>query len=87
MGELATSIAHEVNQPLAAIVSNAEAGLRFNAKAPKARGAQSLSYRPGRETSERGNSHTVILRKDSQQMAPLDISGGPRAVALVRTRC
>lgn len=29
VGELATSIAHEVNQPLAAIVTNAEAGLRW----------------------------------------------------------
>lgn len=28
-GELATSLAHEVNQPLAAIVSNAQAGQRF----------------------------------------------------------
>src|SRR6202043_4114262 len=29
LGELAASIAHEVNQPLAAIVANAEAGLRW----------------------------------------------------------
>ena len=29
LGELAASIAHEVNQPLAAIVSNGEAGLRW----------------------------------------------------------
>ena len=29
MGELAASIAHEVNQPLAAIVTNANAGLRW----------------------------------------------------------
>lgn len=31
-GELATSLAHEVNQPLAAIVSNAQAGRRFLAR-------------------------------------------------------
>jgi PAS domain S-box-containing protein len=29
LGEMSASIAHEVNQPLAAIVTNAEAGLRF----------------------------------------------------------
>jgi nitrogen-specific signal transduction histidine kinase len=29
LGELAASIAHEVNQPLAAVVANAEAGLRW----------------------------------------------------------
>ena len=28
VGELATSIAHEINQPLASVVTNAEAGLR-----------------------------------------------------------
>lgn len=32
LGELATSIAHEVNQPLAAIVTNAETGLRWLAR-------------------------------------------------------
>ncbi|WP_243395694.1 PAS domain-containing sensor histidine kinase [Sphingomonas oleivorans] len=33
LGELATSIAHEVNQPLAAIVTNAETSLRWLARA------------------------------------------------------
>ena len=33
MGEMAASIAHEVNQPLAAIVANANAGLRWLANA------------------------------------------------------
>jgi signal transduction histidine kinase/ligand-binding sensor domain-containing protein len=33
-GELATSLAHEVNQPLAAIVANAQAGRRFLAREP-----------------------------------------------------
>jgi two-component system sensor kinase FixL len=35
MGELAASLAHEINQPLAAILSNAQAALRFlDAQAP-----------------------------------------------------
>jgi two-component system sensor kinase FixL len=29
MGEMAASIAHEINQPLAAVVNNANAGLRW----------------------------------------------------------
>ena len=29
MGEMAASIAHEINQPLAAIVTNGNAGLRW----------------------------------------------------------
>ena len=32
-GELSASIAHEVNQPLAAMVANANAGLRFLTRA------------------------------------------------------
>src|SRR5438445_562983 len=34
MGELAASIAHEVNQPLAAVVTNANASLRWLAAVP-----------------------------------------------------
>jgi C4-dicarboxylate-specific signal transduction histidine kinase len=34
MGEMAASIAHEINQPLAAIVNNANAGLRWIDKQP-----------------------------------------------------
>lgn len=34
LGELTASIAHEINQPLAAIVSNAKAGLRWLSKEP-----------------------------------------------------
>ncbi len=34
MGELAASIAHEINQPLAAVVNNANAGLRWLNKLP-----------------------------------------------------
>jgi C4-dicarboxylate-specific signal transduction histidine kinase len=34
MGEMAASIAHEINQPLAAIVNNANAGLRWLNKLP-----------------------------------------------------
>jgi PAS domain S-box-containing protein len=89
VGELATSIAHEVNQPLAAIVSNAEAGLRWlNAKAPKLREAQQsleLIVRDGNRASEVIRRIREFLRKDSQQMAPLDISDVVQeAVALVR---
>ena len=34
LGELTASIAHEVNQPLAAVVANADASLRFLAATP-----------------------------------------------------
>ena len=89
VGELATSIAHEVNQPLAAIVTNAEAGLRWlNAKAPKLHEAQEsleLIVRDGNRASEVIRRIREFLKKDSQQMAPLDISDvAQEAVALVQ---
>jgi signal transduction histidine kinase len=89
VGELATSIAHEVNQPLAAIVSNAEAGLRWlKAKGPKLHEAQKsleLIVRDGNRASEVIRRIREFLRKDSQQMATLDISDvAQEAVALVQ---
>jgi PAS domain S-box-containing protein len=89
VGELATSIAHEVNQPLAAIVTNAEAGLRWlKAKAPRLHEAQEsleLIVRDGNRASEVIRRIREFLKKDSQQVAPLDINDVTReAVGLVR---
>jgi PAS domain S-box-containing protein len=88
VGELATSIAHEVNQPLAAIVTNAEAGLRWlNAKTPKLDEAQeslALIVRDGNRASEVIRRIREFLKKDSQQIAPLDINDVvQQAIALV----
>jgi PAS domain S-box-containing protein len=89
VGELATSIAHEVNQPLAAIVTNAEAGLRWlNARTPRLDEAQeslALIVRDGNRASEVIRRIREFLKKDSQQTAPVDISAVVQeAVALVR---
>jgi PAS domain S-box-containing protein len=88
VGELATSIAHEVNQPLAAIVTNAEAGLRWlKAKAPKLHEAQQsleLIVRDGNRASDVIRRIRGFLRKDSPQAAPLDINDvAQEAIALV----
>jgi PAS domain S-box-containing protein len=88
VGELAASIAHEVNQPLAAIVTNAEAGLRWlNAKTPKldeAQGSLALIVRDGNRASEVIRRIRDFVKKDSQQIASVDISAVVReAVALV----
>ena len=89
VGEMATSIAHEVNQPLAAIVTNAEAGLRWlNAKTPKLDEAQdslALIVRDGNRASEVIRRIREFLKKESQQTGPVDISAVVQeAVALVR---
>jgi PAS domain S-box-containing protein len=89
VGELATSIAHEVNQPLAAIVTNAEAGLRWlKAEAPKVLEVQQsleLIIRDGNRASEVIRRIREFLKKDSPQAAPLDINDvAQEAMALVR---
>ena len=56
MGQLTASIAHEVNQPVAAAVTNAQAGLRWLAAHPpdlyEARGALDRIVRDGNRASE-----------------------------------
>ena len=56
MGELTASIAHEINQPIAAVVTNAEAALRWVDMAPPAlqevRQALSRVVRDGRRAGE-----------------------------------
>ena len=87
VGELATSIAHEVNQPLAAIVTNAEACLHWlSGETPnlhEARESLALIVRDGNRGSEVIHRIREFLKKDGQQMAPLDINEVVReAVAL-----
>jgi PAS domain S-box-containing protein len=75
VGELATSIAHEINQPLAGVVTNAQAGLRWLSSDPpnleEAKESFSLVARDGtraaavikriREFLGKGNAETALL--------------------------
>jgi PAS domain S-box-containing protein len=88
VGELATSIAHEVNQPLAAIVTNAEAGLRWlKGGTPDVQEAQEsleLIVRDANRASVVIRRIREFLKKDSQQVE-VDIKDVVQeAVALVR---
>jgi phosphoglycerate-specific signal transduction histidine kinase len=88
-GELATAIAHEVNQPLGAIVTNAEACLRWlSGKTPnihEAHESLKLIVRDGNRASEVVQRIREFLKKDNQQIAPLDINNVTlEAVKLVR---
>jgi len=78
VGELSTSIAHEVNQPLAAVVTNAEAGLRWlNGQTPNLREAReslALIVRDGNRASEVIRRIREFLKKDSVEAAQLDIN-------------
>lgn len=78
MGEMAASIAHEVNQPLAAIVANANAGLRWLSHAApdlsKVQAVLQRVVRDGHRASEVVGSVRALIKRDVQQKAPLDIN-------------
>jgi len=78
MGELAASIAHEINQPLAAIVNNASAGLRWlNNRPPN---LDEVRLVLGRLVNDGGRCGEIIagiramLKKGSQSRAEIDLN-------------
>ncbi len=89
MGEMAASIAHEVNQPLGAIVSNGSAGLRWLAIAPpdieEARAVLKRIVADGHRASEVISSIRAMFKKEGQLTGPQDMSELVREVlGLVR---
>jgi C4-dicarboxylate-specific signal transduction histidine kinase len=79
MGELVASIAHEVNQPLMAIVTNAETCLRWLGKDQpdlgEARNAAERIVRNGHRAGEVIRSIRALARKAPPEMAELDMNG------------
>ena len=78
MGEMAASIAHEINQPLAAIVNNANASLRWLAqpspKLDRARSAIERVVSDGSRASDVIGSIRALLEQGSQERARLDLN-------------
>jgi PAS domain S-box-containing protein len=78
MGELAASIAHEVNQPLSAVVNYASAGLRWlNAAAPNLDGAREAVTRivkEGNRAAEVIGRIRSLIKKSPSQMSALDMN-------------
>jgi PAS domain S-box-containing protein len=89
--ELAASIAHELNQPLAGIVANASTCLRMlDARAPNAEGARQTARRTLRDcnrasevitrlralfSKKRGATESVDLNKATQEVIALSLAG------------
>jgi PAS domain S-box-containing protein len=77
LGELATSIAHEINQPLSAIVTNGSAGLRWLAGTPPhlddAREALQCIIDDGQRASAIITRIRALLRKTATEKAWLDL--------------
>src|SRR6266576_948995 len=84
MGELTTSIAHEVNQPLAGIVTNASACLRWLAgDAPnleEARAAAQRIIRDGNRASEVVARVRALATKADTEKQPLDLNDAVQEV-------
>jgi PAS domain S-box-containing protein len=78
LGELAASIAHEVNQPLAAVVANAEAGLRWLRRGTPDVDAACRSVEwiidDGNRASEVIRRVRALANKTSLEKVPLDVN-------------
>jgi C4-dicarboxylate-specific signal transduction histidine kinase len=78
LGELTASIAHEVNQPLGALVTNAEACLLWldhgNPNLDEARRNVKMIIKDGHRAGEVIRRVRALLKKTDPQMAPLDIN-------------
>jgi C4-dicarboxylate-specific signal transduction histidine kinase len=78
MGELAASIAHEVNQPLAGVVTNANAAARWLAAVPpnvaEARQAVDRIARDGNRASEVIKRIRALLRKGDSTKARVNLN-------------
>jgi signal transduction histidine kinase len=78
MGELAASIAHEINQPLAAVVTNGNACLRWLTRAQpdleEAREAVQRIIHDGNRASEVIARIRALLKRTATNKVPLDIN-------------
>jgi PAS domain S-box-containing protein len=87
MGELASSIAHEVNQPLAALVTNANAGLRWlTGDLPDLEEARACLRRIIRDGHRAGDVITrmrSLVRKSPPAKARLDLNDTVQDVLLI----
>jgi PAS domain S-box-containing protein len=89
LGELTASISHEVNQPLAAVVANAEAGLRWLDRATPdldaARRSVEWIISDGNRASEVIRRVRALANKSGVERSPLDVNDVVgEAIALVQ---
>lgn len=84
MGELAASLAHELNQPLTAILSNAQAALRFlNSKPADLEEVREILEDIVKDNSRAGDvirRMRALVKKEALELAPLDLAALVRDV-------
>lgn len=90
LGEISATIAHEVNQPLAAIVANGQACLRFlNHDDPDlddVRGAVEWIVKDGNRAADVIQRVRSLMKKADTRMLPLDINVAIQEVAALLQR-
>jgi len=78
MGELTTSIAHEINQPLAAVATSASASLHWLAVQPpnlaEAREAMTSAMREANRASRVIERIRTLVKKSPPELRPLDVN-------------
>ncbi|RXG91530.1 PAS domain S-box protein [Bradyrhizobium zhanjiangense] len=89
LGELTASIAHEINQPLAAVIANADACVAWLQRSPPdlkaARRSVEWIIEDGKRASDVIRHVRALAKRSEIEMAPLDVSVVVReAVALVQ---
>jgi C4-dicarboxylate-specific signal transduction histidine kinase len=84
MGQLAASIAHEVKQPIAATLTNAQAGMRWLDRRPpdleEARQALARIVRDGNRAAEVIDEIRALIKKAPPRKDQLEINGAVREV-------
>jgi C4-dicarboxylate-specific signal transduction histidine kinase len=87
MGELTASLAHEVKQPIAAAITNANTCLRWLAREQpdleEARAAASRMVKDGRRASEIINRVRLLFQKDTLQRELVDLNEIIREMMLI----
>jgi PAS domain S-box-containing protein len=90
LGEISASIAHEVNQPLAAIVANGQACLRFLSREKPnledVRGAVEWIVKDGNRAGEVIRRVRGLLKKADTEKTPLDVNDLVNEVAVLLRR-
>ena len=84
MGEMSASIAHEINQPLAAIVANGNAGLRWLANAApdldEVRATLKRIVNDGHRAGKVISGVRTLFKKNAQARGPIDVNDLVREV-------
>ena len=87
MGQLSASIAHEINQPIAAVVANANAGLRWLGARPpnleQARQALARILRDGKRAGEVIEHVRALVRKAPSRHERFDINEAIREIIVL----